>query len=77
LVFWVLLNRTDGTDGTTLRTDEVFETNRKEVAFINSKVFTSLEVDGLFKELDHVIKTFSLLGNSSQKDLLFHLKLVY
>jgi hypothetical protein len=72
-ILGVLLNGTDGADGTTLGTDEVLEANREEVALVDGEVLIVLGLDGLLEELDHVLKSLSLLGNSSEENFFFHL----
>jgi hypothetical protein len=70
-VLGVLLDGTDGADGATLGADEVLETNGEEVTLINGEVFAGLGLDGLLEEVDHILKSLSLLGNSGKENLLF------
>ena len=70
-VLGVLLDGTDGADGATLGADEVLETDGKKVALINGEVFAGLGLNGRLKEVDHILKSLSLLGNSSEENLLF------
>jgi hypothetical protein len=42
LVFRILFNGADGTDRTSLRSDEVLETNREQVSLIDREVLTGL-----------------------------------
>jgi hypothetical protein len=42
LIFWILLDGADGTNGASLRSDEVLETNREQVSLIDREVLTGL-----------------------------------
>ena len=72
LIFWILLDGSNRSDGASLRTDQVLETHREQVPLINCEVLSTLGINGILEERDHVLKSLSLLRNSSQKDLLFH-----
>lgn len=76
LVLWVLLDGTDGTNSSSLRPNEVFEANTEQISLVDGEIFTALEFNSFLKVLNHVLESLSLLSNSGQKDLLFHLNLV-
>ena len=42
LVFWVLLDGADGTDGSSLRSNEVLEADGEQVSLINGEVLSTL-----------------------------------
>jgi len=69
-VFWVLLNSTDGSNGGSLGANLVLETNRKEVSLFGSEIFT-LGFDNFLEVMDHIVKSFGLLGNSGHENILF------
>ena len=75
LVFWILLDGSYGADGASLRSNQVLEADGEQVPLVNGEVFTTLSVDGLIKELDHVLESLSLFGNSCQENFLLHLEL--
>ena len=76
LVFGVLLDGSDGSNGTSLGSDEVFKSDRKEVPLVDGEVLSVLGLNGVLEELDHVLKPLGLFRNSRQKDLLLHLQLL-
>jgi hypothetical protein len=62
-VLGVLLDGSNSAAGSALGADEVFEGNRKEVALVTGD-FSTFGVKDEGKEIDHILKTFCLLGNT-------------
>jgi len=69
-VFWVLLDGTDGSDGSSLGTNLVLETNREEVSLFGGEVLV-LRLDNLLEIVDHIVKSLGLLGNSGHENVFF------
>jgi len=70
LVLWILLNSADGSNGSSLGSDLVFETDRQKISLFGGEVF-SLVLNDLIKIEDHVVKSFGLLSNSSHENVFF------
>jgi len=69
-IFWVLLDGADGSNGGSLGTDLVLETNREEVSLFGGEVVT-LRFDNFLEVMDHIVKSLGLLGNSGHENVLF------
>ena len=69
-VLGVLLDGRDGAAGGSLGRDQVLESDGQKVALVGVDGATLLAKDGL-KEVDHVVKTLSLLGDAGEENLLF------
>ena len=70
LVLWVLLDGTNGSNGGSLGSDLVLETNGKEVSLLGGEVLV-LVLDNLLKVEDHIVESFSLLGDSGHENIFF------
>ena len=70
LVFWVLLDGADSPDGRSLRSNLVLESNGKEVSLLGGEVLV-LVLDNLLKVEDHIVESFSLLGDSGHENIFF------
>jgi len=69
-VFWVLLDGTDGSNGGSLGSNLVLETNGEKVSFLSGEI-VRFALDNLLKIRDHVIESLGLLGNSGHENMLF------
>ena len=69
-VFWILLDGTDSSNSSSLRSNLVLKSNRKEVSFFSCEVFTFV-LDNFLKILDHIVESLGLLGNSGHENVLF------
>ena len=72
-VHLVLLNGADSSDSSSLGANLVLETNRKQVPLLSREILF-LALDDLIEIVDHVIKSFGLLGNSSHENVFFQLR---
>ena len=70
LVFWVLLDGTDGSNGSSLRADLVFETDGKKVSLLSGEIL-GLALHNLLKETDHIVESLGLLSNSGHENIFF------
>ena len=70
LILWVLLDGTNGPNGSSLRSNLVLESNGKQVSLLGGKV-VRLRSNDLLKIGNHVIKPFGLLSDSCHKNMLF------
>ena len=69
-VFWVLLDGADGSNGSSIGSNEVLESNGQKVSLLSGEV-VSFGCNNLLKETNHVVELFSLLGDSSHENMLF------
>ena len=70
LVFWVLLDSADGSNGSSLRADLVLETDGKKVSLLSGEIL-GLALDNLLEEGDHVVESLGLLSNSGHEYVFF------
>jgi hypothetical protein len=70
LVLGVLLNCADGSNGGSLGSDLVLESNRQKVSFLSCEVLI-LEPNDLLEVGDHIVKPFGLLGDSGHENTFF------
>ena len=70
LILWILFDGTDSSNSSSLRSNLVLKSNRKEVSLFSSEVFIFV-FDNLLKILDHIIESLGLLGNSGHENKLF------
>jgi len=70
-VLGVLFDGLDGAAGGPLAGDEVLEGDGEQVALVGGDVGTLL-LEDLFEEVDHILKTLGLLGNTGKEDVLFY-----
>jgi hypothetical protein len=70
LVLWILLNSADGSNGGSLGSDLVFETDRQKISLFSGEVL-GLVLNDFIKIKDHVVKSFGLLSNSSHENVFF------
>jgi hypothetical protein len=70
LVFRVLLDGTDGSNGSSLRANLVLETDGKKVSLLSGEIL-GLAVNNLLEEADHVVKSLGLLSNSGHEYVFF------
>jgi hypothetical protein len=69
-VFWVLLDGRDGSNGGSLGSNLVLETNREEVSLFGGEIL-ALGFDNSLEVLDHIVESLGLLGNSGHENVLF------
>ena len=69
-VFWVLLDSADGSNGGSLGSDLVLETNGKEISLLGGEVLC-LGFDDFLEETDHVVESLGLLSHSGHENLFF------
>ena len=69
-VFWVLLDGADGSNGGSLGSNLVFETNRKEVSLLSSEIL-GFGLDDTLEKRDHIVKSLGLLSHSGHENVLF------
>ena len=70
LVLGVLLDGTNGSNGGSLGSDLVLETNREEVSLLSGEVLR-LGLNDLLKVVDHIVESLGLLGDSGHKNVFF------
>jgi len=70
LVFWVLLDGADGSNGSSLRADLVLETDGKKVSLLSGEIL-GLALNNLLEEGDHVVESLGLLSNSGHEYVFF------
>ena len=70
-VLGVLLDGGNGSAGSSLGRDEVLEGNGEEVALIGGN-FSTLGIEDLGEEVNHVFEALGLLSNSSEENVLFN-----
>ena len=70
LVLWILLDGSDGSNGSSLGTNLVLESNREEVSFFGGEVLV-LGSNHVVQVIHHVVESFSLFGNSGHKNVFF------
>ena len=70
LVLGILLDGGNSSNCSSLGTNLVFESNRKEVSFFGGEVFV-LGLDNLLQIRDHVIKSLCLFSHSSHESVFF------
>jgi len=66
-----LLDSLDRAASGSLRRDQVFECDRKKISLIGAD-FGSLFSQNVLKEIDHIIESFSLLGDTGKEDVLLY-----
>jgi len=69
-VFWVLLDRADGSNGGSFGSNLVFETNGKEVSLLSSEILL-FGFNNKLEEVDHIVKSLGLLSHSGHENVLF------
>jgi len=69
-VFWVLLDGTDGSNGSSLGTNLVLESNGEKVSLFGSEIVV-FAFDNGNEVLDHIVESLGLLGNSGHENILF------
>ena len=69
-VLGVLLDGADGPDGSSLGSNLVLESNRKEVSLFGGEVLV-LTLDHKLEVVNHVVESLGLLSDSGHKDVLF------
>jgi len=69
-VFWVLLDGADGSNGCSLGTNLVLESNGKQVSLFSGEILT-LAFDNFYEVIDHIVKSLGLLGNSGHENIFF------
>jgi len=70
-VLGVLLNGGNSAASGSLGRDKVLESNREEVSLVGSDISTLL-LEDLSEELNHVLESLGLLGNSGKEYLFFY-----
>jgi hypothetical protein len=71
-VLWVLLDSSNGPAGSAFAGDEVLEGNREKVTLIRGDIL-ALSIKHACEIIDHIFKSFSLLSDTSEEDVLFYL----
>ena len=69
-VFWVLFDGGDGSNGGSLGSDLVLESNGEEVSLFSGEIL-DLGFDNSLEVFDHIVKSLGLLGNSGHENVLF------
>ena len=69
-VFWVLLDRADGSNGGSFGSNLVFETNGKEVSLLSSEILL-FGFNNKLEEVAHIVKSLGLLSHSGHENVLF------
>jgi hypothetical protein len=70
LVLWILLDGADGSNGGSLGSNLVLESNREQVSLLGGEIFV-LGLNYLSKVFNHVVESLGLLSDSSHEDALF------
>ena len=69
-VLRILLDCRNGPDGSSLRSNLVFEANREQVSLLSGEVLSLLLGDPV-QVVDHIIESLSLLGDSGHENVFF------
>ena len=67
-ILGVLLDSGNSAASSTLAADQILEGHREQVALVRANIGTLL-FENFLEEVDHVLESLSLLGNTGQKDI--------
>jgi len=72
-VLRILLNSGDGAACSAFTRDEIFKSDGEEIALIRVNI-TTLDLENLVKEVDHVIEALGLFSNAGKENFLFNVR---